>query len=402
MKPSVLLFVGCLGHLAIAAGPACPISAAGETGVDAAEAEIPDVEGQPIKNGIVFLAGRFVPGPYIVSRRGEQYFINGRRIPPLNAEGRGWGGDSWRGAPGPWWRPGPRPAAQTGGGGAWWMEEDEDAEEPEQPRVRQRRASFAWGHGYGLDLLGRIERRLNENCLLIGLDDESLHVLAFEKGARVLKVLLSGDSRQAQLEALMKIDWELFHSTQWATLLDAIEPGREFAEQARPIVAQYERRMEEIRANIERSVTPASPMRSNLMYGMNLAGIVLGVVALGSLLNHRPARGARWSEVGRSGDDVPLVVRNVLLVFLLGLFDLACTLIAEHSGGFWEINPLGSELVKSPLALASFKVATLVVSCSILASLRRYRGAQVASWWLCLVCTLLAFRWATYNSLFLT
>jgi hypothetical protein len=44
----------------------------------------------------------------------------------------------------------------------------------------------------------------------------------------------------------------------------------------------------------------------------------------------------------------------------------------------------------------------LLTACSILLALRRYRGAQVASWWLCLLGAMLMFRWLTYNSLFLS
>ena len=56
----------------------------------------------------------------------------------------------------------------------------------------------------------------------------------------------------------------------------------------------------------------------------------------------------------------------------------------------------------SPLLLVLLKVASLLVACSILLTLRRYRGAQLASWWLCLLGAMLMFRWLTYNSLFLS
>ena len=96
-----------------------------------------------------------------------------------------------------------------------------------------------------------------------------------------------------------------------------------------------------------------------------------------------------------------MVIRNVVLVAVLSFFDLGCTLLAQGSIGFVEINPLGSELLDSPALLAGFKLTSLLVGCAILLALRRYRGAQVASWWLCLVCTILTFRWATYGTLFL-
>ena len=97
-----------------------------------------------------------------------------------------------------------------------------------------------------------------------------------------------------------------------------------------------------------------------------------------------------------------MVIRNVVLLVLLGLLDLVFTLAAQQGGGLLELNPLGSELVASPVFLTSLKITSLLVACLILVMLRKYRGAQVASWWLCLACTILTFRWLTYNSMFLS
>jgi len=38
----------------------------------------------------------------------------------------------------------------------------------------------------------------------------------------------------------------------------------------------------------------------------------------------------------------------------------------------------------------------------MLVVLRRYRLTQLASWWACVLYTVIMLRWATYNSLFLT
>ena len=75
-----------------------------------------------------------------------------------------------------------------------------------------------------------------------------------------------------------------------------------------------------------------------------------------------------------------------------GALDLALTLIAHQAGGFFELNPLGSRLVESPVMLATFKMSSFLAACLILVSLRRYRTAQTASWWLCLTCTILTLR----------
>jgi hypothetical protein len=50
--------------------------------------------------------------------------------------------------------------------------------------------------------------------------------------------------------------------------------------------------------------------------------------------------------------------------------------------------------------LSIFKATATLLSCSLLLFLRRHPRAQLASWWLCLVCTLLTFRWLVLNSMF--
>jgi hypothetical protein len=135
---------------------------------------------------------------------------------------------------------------------------------------------------------------------------------------------------------------------------------------------------------------------------VTLLAMGLVVVAFGNLLNLHPKQGARWREVDQNGDGVGMVQRNVTLLILMGLFDLACTVAAQQAGGFLELNPLGTQMAADPLTLAAFKITTLVLSCGILLTLRRYRGAQAASWWMCLVVTVVALRWLTYNSMFLT
>jgi hypothetical protein len=142
-------------------------------------------------------------------------------------------------------------------------------------------------------------------------------------------------------------------------------------------------------------------MSSSMKYAVTVAGLVLAVIALGNLLNHRPNNGERWTDVDHDSDTVSMVIRNVVLVALLSLFDLALTLLAHQAGGFLELNPLSDRLLGDSFHFVLFKVTTLSVACLILVMIRKHRLAQMASWWLCLVCTVLTFRWLTFNSIFL-
>jgi hypothetical protein len=41
-----------------------------------------------------------------------------------------------------------------------------------------------------------------------------------------------------------------------------------------------------------------------------------------------------------------------------------------------------------------------IASCALLVALRKHHRAQVAAWWVCLILTVLTFRWLVLNSLF--
>jgi len=50
--------------------------------------------------------------------------------------------------------------------------------------------------------------------------------------------------------------------------------------------------------------------------------------------------------------------------------------------------------------LIAAKATIICGSVGLLYFLRHHRQAQTAAWWACLICTLLTFRWLTFNSMF--
>ncbi|MHC4179099.1 MAG: DUF5658 family protein [Planctomycetota bacterium] len=339
-----------------------PLNVVAETWASAAVAaqqQPPEiVEGQAINSGYVILGGRYLSPPYVVGHRGEEVYINGHRIPAESLREERPGG---LGYPDPW---GP-------------------------PARRLRR----WQHG-GAFIMARVERWLINDGLFIGWDDDTADLVDPGCATEVLGILLSGEAKQAKVESLMGIALERISTASWTGLVETFEPAAE--------LRQRIRKHRESMAALQRPAPPAISGSSSLIYGVNVAGLALAVVAFGTLLNHRPKRLACWHEIGGSADGVTLVLRNIVLVVLLSVFDLACTLIAQRSGGFWELNPLGNSLMANPVALVTFKLALLAGSAAILVTFRRRCAAQIASWWLCLLCTILTLRWATYNSIFLT
>jgi len=315
-----------------------------------------------IHTGFVILNGKYLPSPYVLSQREDELLINAQVIAlERNAD---------RGPP------------KKGKGGA------------------SRPASNFRRNGRNVDLLRSMEEALENDALLIGLDG----VVAFsspDKDIFVLKTLLSDAPKEAKAELLAHQGPGLFDLAQWTRIVGAFEPTPELAGRVEGLVERLRAVAETNQAAHERAMQGAL-FRSGLMrYGVTIVAMALAVIAVGTLLIHRPDPQHRWREIDHSGDGVSSVVRNVVLLVLLGLLDLGLTLTASQAGGFWEVNPLGNHLEGSPLLMVAFKTATLLLACSILVMLRRYRGAQLASWWLCLTCTILAFRWLTYNSMFM-
>lgn len=84
-------------------------------------------------------------------------------------------------------------------------------------------------------------------------------------------------------------------------------------------------------------------------------------------------------------------------VWVLSAFDLGFTLHQARSSHFVEKNPLAARLLHaSPLVLAAYKFALLGAATLILASLRGYAVAELASWFLLATCFYVGVRWYIY------
>jgi hypothetical protein len=318
----------------------------------------------PIEKGLVVVDGRYVPPPYLIRREGDEVFVNDEPVPSQRLAGPDSGPAS-----------APRPPAGFGRWTRW------SGDGPRFPVL--------W-----------LEEHLHGDSLLLVIEDEAAALVAPAQAEDVLDTLLSDASNPRKAQALTDGPvGALFNPAQWATIVESFQPTPDLVERIERQKAKYARLKEEARAARWRNaVLDSAPMR----YGVTLVAMGLAVIALGTLLSQRPNNGARWTEIDKNGDGLAMVVRNVFLLALLNGFDLGLTLVAQQGGGMLELNPLGDALAKHPAYLASFKIGVVLTACFILLALRKYRGAQAASWWLCLICTILTFRWLTYNSMFLT
>ncbi|NLE39508.1 MAG: hypothetical protein GX621_15915 [Pirellulaceae bacterium] len=388
----MLVYAITLGLMIGAAGS----SAADRDAREEALADAPIIWGVPIDSGFLIFKGNYLPAPYVVGTRGDELFINDLPIKTEHLYMRGWGPGGFRSR----WRYEPRDetrgprsqdsgetpskeAGETSGRGARETRRESSREEFERREPPRPLPNYT----------ARVERQLENQALLIVFNDDRAVFVPNGFEVKTLEILLGGEPRDEKTQALRKLGFDTIESARWHELTGAFQPSAELAARVEKLKAS--------RPVPARHPVPATELSKSLRYSITVIGIVLGVVALGSLLSSRPDSRAPWREIDTSGDSIPMVIRNVAFVIVLSFFDLACTLLARGSDGFVEINPLGSGLLEDPIMLAAFKVSSLLLGCGILLSLRRYRGAQIASWWLCLVCTILTFRWATYGSLFL-
>ncbi len=237
---------------------------------------------------------------------------------------------------------------------------------------------------------GFLETKLNAEAVVFLDDDEPIRVI--ERGAetgRLLNALLS--SELAFRDDVLEKHSDLQSQAKW---LRQFDPPRHFVLRANKHLAL-------LRDNRATTVSRISAVQrsANLAYPMTILGMLAGVWALGHLLGSSP----------RPDDDVsayasdPILVRStslsILGVVILSALDLVWTLLAGHTNQMRELNPLGSGLIQNPLALVGFKTLATLLGCGLLFALRHNHRVRRAAWWMCLVMTVLTFRWLVFNSM---
>ena len=90
------------------------------------------------------------------------------------------------------------------------------------------------------------------------------------------------------------------------------------------------------------------------------------------------------------------VILLLILVWIVGMFDLMFTLLALNLGNFVEANPIAAGFIHDTEAIVAFKIGALGLATVILLKFRRHRFTEFCSWVICAVHTLLAFLWLAY------
>jgi hypothetical protein len=250
--------------------------------------------------------------------------------------------------------------------------------------------------------LVHLETALKKDCAIIAGKEFPPCILASADAASLVDILTSQGSSEEKRDRIRNELPGHLVAWNWQEFIESFVPSDELFKRLEPQIERLRKVVQENNELHEAAMASIFWTSKPVKYVITLMAMGLVVAACGTLLNHRPIGRARWSEIDTGGDGIPIVVRSVVLLILLGIFDLGCTLVAQQAGGLTEMNPLGERIVQNPLLLTTFKLTTLLTACAILYALRRYRGAQVAAWWMCLLCTVLTFRWLTYNSMFMS
>lgn len=305
-------------------------------------------ESEPLNSGYVIWDGHYIAPPYSITKRGDQVFLNERSLPRST------------------------------------------------PLVRPMGHGRRGPRGNSPSFAEIVQHTLERNGLLL-VESDNTHLIRDDGAPLVLQALLSDSDRAAKVADLTQAGLNgagFSPRVQWAAVVDSFVPDEGLRD-------RFKRESVVVDSATSDNQSPVSLSKRTVRYGMTVTGMILGVLAFGMLLQHQPhVRGAR-GEVDNQGEGFQLLPRYVLLVLLFAVFDLACTLFASEAGGLLELNPIGSTTMHDPFAVGGLKILATLGSAGILLTLRQYRLAQVASWWLCLVCVFLTLRWVTFNSMFL-
>ncbi|QDV13467.1 hypothetical protein CA51_33570 [Rosistilla oblonga] len=178
---------------------------------------------------------------------------------------------------------------------------------------------------------------------------------------------------------------------QW---LVSYSPSAELVEAAKVIADRYDKVASENNAQIAATTT-----LSRLTYPMTMFGLIVGVYTFGHLMMTTPKSPALYPNANLLEMMSQATVVSVVLICAHAALDLTWTLLTSQAGQMREINPFGAQFLENPRALVAFKAIATLGACGLLIGLRKHRAAQTACWWMCLVCTILTFRWLIFSSM---
>ena len=179
----------------------------------------------------------------------------------------------------------------------------------------------------------------------------------------------------------------------WSELVANFQPTTEFMTRSTAELQNIERV-----ANDVNSTVAANQLVSRISYPLTVFAMIVVVLGFGHLLSTRPALETEGSDQSANRQ---IIVKSLTIIALLSAIDLIWTIAATNAGTMRELNPLANRLITDPTQLMLFKLTVTGTAIGILYLLHNRQFAQVATWWCCLLLTLLTARWVVFQSMFL-
>lgn len=353
----------------------------------------PTLKSEPIHTGFVLIDGKYIESPYIIISEKERLTINGHPISinPLQL---------------PKDRPRARQRSGIRGGprrgpGRTSMPQDvfRKNRQPDSERASVLSSSNVDGNLlHQQRVIDLIEKKLKMNATLVAWQGKPACFVANYLGVMVLADLSSDKSSEEKIDSIIALDIKGLTEPMIIHAVEHFEPSSQLDTRLVDMQDEYSALIEYMDRKRD-GIWLSSPRSRSIRYTVTVLAMMFGVVALGILLTHRPETKGSWREIDDSSGSLSIVKWCIIMLVVLGLFDLGCTILAAQTSVFVELNPLGGSISKNPIALSALKLGSLLLGCGLLFFLRKYRGAQFASWWLSLVCVVVTFRWAAFNTM---
>ena len=299
-----------------------------------------------IHSGFVISEGRYMPLPYVVRSRQGKVYIN-----------------------------------------------DIEVRDRNRPQITRR---FMGMHSMNLMFSrqpgAHIEQHLRRDGMLICSSSRPAAYLSAQEAMPILDILMSEEQPDAKIQMLLQAGPDWMAKEQWKLIAGTFDAPAELAGRLQAL-KQRQSEFEQVDTDYEWSWA--------FLSAITMAGFVLSVLALGTLLACRPPMIPGRRAKVLSSTACRQVVWLVVLIVILNLYDLVCTLFAHGVGGLWELNPFAGRLMQDAPMVVMFKLALTAGAAILFLVTRHHRLTQVGSWWVGVVYTVLILRWTTFNSIFL-
>ena len=187
---------------------------------------------------------------------------------------------------------------------------------------------------------------------------------------------------------------QLGHVDRWNDLMHAFVPDADFQSRVDAVTADY--RAAQV-LNTRQSMALLWSQR--IAYPLTVVALILVVLAVGHLMANAQVTFATVDQPVEPKFVRGVVHRSLAILAAMSAIDLIWTILASQNGSMRELNPIGSRMIEDPSNLIAFKIVVTAISIGLLYRLRDLPLTRKASWWCCLVLTLLTVRWLTFHSM---